>query len=124
MRFLVDNALSRAIADGLRSAGHDAIHVCDRGLAAADDPVVFALAVRENRCLVSADTDFGTILAETAGSAPSVILFRGEGVHQPHSQLMLLLTNLTVIEAAVEDGSIVVIERTRIRVRRLPLGTD
>jgi predicted nuclease of predicted toxin-antitoxin system len=37
MKFLIDNALSPAIAEGLRKTGHDAIHIRDRGLAAAKD---------------------------------------------------------------------------------------
>ncbi len=63
MKFLVDNALSSIVAEGLRSNGHDAVHVRDYALQAADDEQIFSRAAREERIIVPADSDFGTILA-------------------------------------------------------------
>jgi len=77
MRFLIDNALSPVVAEGLRQTGHDAIHVRDLGLAAADDGTIFEHADRDKRVIVSADIDFGTILAMRNVARPSAILFRG-----------------------------------------------
>jgi predicted nuclease of predicted toxin-antitoxin system len=83
MRFLIDNALSPVVAEGLRQADHDAIHVRDLGLAAADDETIFDHADRDQRVIVSADTDFGTILAMRNTARPSVILFRGATPRNP-----------------------------------------
>ena len=110
----MDNALSPLIAEGLRSAGHKAIHI-------RDDLEVFARAAEEDRILISADTDFGTLLALRDEEKPSVVLFR-RGPKRPSVQLRLLLGAMPVMEEPLREGSIVVIEEKRIRVRRLPVG--
>lgn len=62
-RFLIDNNLSPFLADRLKAAGHDVVHVRDVGLQASTDSVVLERARIENRVLVSADTPFGSLLA-------------------------------------------------------------
>ncbi len=121
MRFLVDNALSPAVAVELNQAGHDAVHVRELGMHAASDEEIFDHAHAEQRVVVSADTDFGTLLAARKQTSPSVILFRHGSQHRPSDQAELLRANLPQLLSALENGSIVVIQPDRIRVRALPL---
>ncbi|MBI5043193.1 MAG: DUF5615 family PIN-like protein [Nitrospirae bacterium] len=121
MKFLIDNALSPLLANELRKAGHDAVHVRDYGLQASDDVIIFSRAAEEGRILVSADTDFGTLLALREDNRPSIILFRRTTERSPDRQVKLLLSNLPAIQKDLEDGSIIVFEQTRIRARKLPI---
>jgi len=98
--------------------------VRDHGLAAASDEEVFTHAVEEGRILVSADTDFGTLLALRHERRPSVVLFRHGADRRPERQAASLLANLGAIEADLAAGCVAVIEPERIRVRRLPIGSD
>ena len=121
MKFLIDQALSPAVATELNRAGHDAVHVRDLGMHAASDAEIFDRAARDDRVVVSADTDFGTLLASRKQTSPSVILFRHGSQHRPADQATLLKANLPQIVNGLEAGSIVVLQPDRIRIRALPL---
>lgn len=124
LRFLIDNALSPVFAEMLVRAGHDAVHVRDLGMQSATDEEIFEVAIGEGRTIVSADTDFGTILALRRTAEPSVVIFRRSSGRRPEEQARLLLRQLPRIADALERGSVVVIEEDRLRIRALPMAED
>ena len=124
MKFLIDNALSPQIASGLVEAGYDAIHVRDLNMGTSSDIDIFDLAIVEQSVIISADTDFGTLLSLRSEKFPSVILFRRGISHIPQAQLSILLLNLPNIIDLLEQGSIIIFDKNRIRTRTLPINSS
>ena len=104
MRILIDECLSGVPADLLRELGHDAIHVGDRGLLGHTDPEVMACAFDESRILVSADTDFGELLARSNAALPSVILLR-RTVHAPTNQAATVAEVFDLVGDELQAGA-------------------
>jgi predicted nuclease of predicted toxin-antitoxin system len=121
LKFLIDNALSPIFSKQLQNHGHDAIHVRDIDMQTCSDEEIFDFAKKEERIIVSADTDFGTIIALRNEQFPSIIIFRRTKNRKPIEQVALLISNLEQIEASLRKGSIVIIEDNRIRIRALPI---
>lgn len=118
MRFLIDQALSPTVAIELNLAGHN-VHIRELGLQAASDQAIFDHAARDDRVMVSADTDFGTLLATRKQTSPSVILIRHGSQHRPADQGRAAEGQPTADRR--RPGSIVVIQPDRVRIRALPL---
>lgn len=120
MRFLLDECISARLAPLVADAGHDVVHVSDRGLTGHVDEEVLAAARQEDRVLVSADTDFGELLARGGLSLPSLVLFR-QGNRSPEHQATILLSNLDEVAEDLDAGAIVVFTNDNIRIRKLPI---
>lgn len=121
MNFLIDNSLPPLLAEKLRQAGHDSVHVRRYGIHKADDEVVFGRAIEEDRVLVSADTDFSAILASRQGMKPSVILINRASPRRADAQATLLLANRPEIADLLGQGSVIVFAEDRLLSRALPL---
>jgi predicted nuclease of predicted toxin-antitoxin system len=121
VRFLIDNNLSPLLAETLNAAGHDAMHVRDLGLHAATDQVVLEQARSDDRVLISADTDFGALLARSRDAEPSILMIRRLVGRRAVDQAALIQANLPSVAEDLAVGAIVVLGDDRLRIRRLPL---
>jgi len=120
MRFLVDMALSPKTVQFLRELGHEAVRANEVGLARAKDIEIMEYAVSNGMAVITADLDFGEILAYTKRNRPSVIIFRLRDPSPDHVN-SLLSSILLHIEEPLKKGSIVIVEDDRVRIRELPI---
>jgi predicted nuclease of predicted toxin-antitoxin system len=110
--------LSPALARWLAARGHDAVHASALGLDRAADAEILA---QDERTVVTADLDYPRLLAQAAAVGPSLILFRGGDWSGPDvlARMQLLLADLGENDIT---QSILIIERGRVRRRRLPIA--
>ena len=117
MRLKLDESLSRRLAARLSLLEHDVMTVADEGLLSQPDTVVAAAARIERRILFTLDLEFGDLRKHSPGGHPGIVLFR------PRSFGPLAVN--AFVEAFVREadlrllmGCVVVVEPSRIRVRR------
>jgi predicted nuclease of predicted toxin-antitoxin system len=89
---------------------------------ASSDIEVLERARQEDRVIVSADSDFGVILASQATSHPSFILFRKPNLLQAQDYIDLLTPVLQALEPELASGCVAVFRDERLRVRKLPFS--
>ena len=120
MRFLVDQNLSSDIAAGLRRLGHEADHVEDIGMSRSSDAEIMARALSTGAVVISADTDFGELLARANAALPSLVLLRRQRGRRASDTVALLAANLAAVAESLTSGAVVVLEDDRLRIRPLP----
>ncbi|HHT9155491.1 MAG TPA: DUF5615 family PIN-like protein [Candidatus Tripitaka sp. YC43] len=120
MKFLVDMPLSPAVALWLVKQGHDAIHASQVGLDRASDLTILEYAERGQQVVITADLDYPRLLALLQAEGPGLILFR-RGNYSEQEIIERLKKTLERVQEAELSNSVIVIEKGRVRRRRLPL---
>lgn len=121
MRFLADMGISPSVVYWLRNAGHDALHLREENMQRSPDQIVLEKACADNRILLTADLDFGYLLAISGASLPTVVLFRLSDM-RPSNVWTKLNSVISRYEDEAMNGAFVVVTDTMIRVRHLPIG--
>jgi predicted nuclease of predicted toxin-antitoxin system len=120
VKFLVDMGLGRATVVFLRESGHDAVHLRDRGLQRLGDDGIIALALAEERIILTHDLDFNRIVALSGGRAPGVITFRLTDMRSSEVNRYIVEV-LSRFDARLQTGAMVSVTESSIRVRSLPI---
>jgi predicted nuclease of predicted toxin-antitoxin system len=120
VRLVVDMNLSVEWVTELALHGWSAVHWSTVGDPRADDSVITAWALANGYVVFTHDLDFGTMLALTHATGPSVFQVRGQSV-LPEDIGPVVIAALRQHDAELAAGALVVVDVKKSRVRVLPL---
>lgn len=123
MRFLADAGISPRTVEFLTGLGHEAIHVRTLGMQRAPDGDIVERARADASVVLTFDLDFGEVLALGVLDKPSVIIFRlaNESADSVNQRLSAVLAERV---AELDSGALILVEDTKYRVRKLPIGRE
>ncbi|MFN0138378.1 MAG: DUF5615 family PIN-like protein [Phycisphaerae bacterium] len=119
MKFKLDECMYHGVKALLTSAGHDAHTVFEEGLTSAPDELVWAVARREQRTLLTCDTDFCHLIRYPIDDTPGIIVLRGPTIEIPF-QKMLSLQVISHLRNHSPVGMRWIVEPGRIREQEPP----
>jgi len=104
----------------LRESGHDTLHLSEKGLHRLADSAIIHKASEENRIILTADMDFGHLLATHKEYNVSVIQFRVTDFKAAN-----IIDKLTLVfDKFVSEANshfLITVEDNRIRYRIIPI---
>jgi predicted nuclease of predicted toxin-antitoxin system len=117
MKFLLDANIPRSTKAVLEQHSFDVVSVRDISSPATPDPVIYDLAKRQDRILITRDHDFLNILLYPPAQTPGIIVVK---VRQLTAKAIsaLLLNFLSRVSELQIKNALVVLEPHRYRVLR------
>lgn len=114
MKFLADENIGLAVVTALRGLSHDTISITETNPGVSDQKILI-LASKEQRILITSDTDFGELVYQQKQKHTGIILLRL--TDQTNENKILVLTTLLSSHAKRLKNSFVVVTETSIRIR-------
>jgi predicted nuclease of predicted toxin-antitoxin system len=110
VKLLVDMNLAPAWVDFLTERGFEAVHWSTVGDPRAFDQAIAAWASAHDHAVLTADLDFGAILAFSGASGPSVVLVRAQDT-LPSSAGDIVARELSAHRSSILSGAVVTVDR-------------
>jgi predicted nuclease of predicted toxin-antitoxin system len=116
LRLLADECVYKTTLLLLKSYGYDVISIKDLGKSGFSDKLVLEEAKGSNRILLTADQDFGNILAYPPETHCGVIVLKISKEEEKivHANLLRMLSE---IEPSAFAKSLIIVDRNKYRVR-------
>jgi len=114
MRFILEVcADSRLMRATLTSQGHNVLTIVERNPKESDDEIL-ALAMEEQRTIITEDKDFGELIFLRNLPHPCVIQLVGMSVSDKVNAVLELIENNP---QAIEGGFLITVTQSRVRIR-------
>lgn len=116
MRFLADENVAKVVAVRLRAAGADVVIIAETTAGASDEQVL-AIAVADQRILITEDRDFGEMIVRQRMAVGGIVLLELDPLS--NDAVAARVAQVISTHAAKLSGNLVVIEPGRVRIRPL-----
>jgi predicted nuclease of predicted toxin-antitoxin system len=117
-KILADMPISPKTVEYIRRLGIECRHLTEFRMEKASDEEIIEFAKENGYTILTEDLDFGTILFYTQEIEPCVIILR---VGNLNTTEINKLIEKTLGQILAEENSIIIVERTRIRIKKLPI---
>jgi predicted nuclease of predicted toxin-antitoxin system len=125
-KFITDENIQTKVIDYLTIFGLDIFDIKQMGLQGMPDYEILDLAVRENRIILTQDSDFGTDFFTSGVKATGIIYIRPGHVHS--NEVIKILDVILNEKINIEIPFIIVAElvknKVKIRIRKLYLNSE
>ncbi len=115
MKFLIDVCIGRRFAKWLKELGYDVCEVRERS-AKMEDSDILLWARFENRIVITADKDFGTLAVALGQPHAGIVRFPDVSLAERQSLMEELLKRH---KEDLQKGLMITVSRNNIRVRRI-----
>ena len=123
MRIKLDENISRHLRPLLGKEGHEVTTAHEEGLLGRSDVEIGAVAKRGGMVLFTLDLEFGDLRKFPPGSHPGTVLFRPKSMG-PLAVNKFILEFVKETDLLTLAGCTIVVDPTRVRIRRPSLNTD
>ncbi len=120
VKLLIDMNLSPDWVPILKRHGWSAVHWSTIGDPRESDRVIMDWALRHDYIVFTHDLDFGTMLALSHATGPSVLQVRAQDILPDHLE-NIVIAALRQHDDDLASGSLIVVDENRTRVRILPI---
>ncbi|MFN0034389.1 MAG: DUF5615 family PIN-like protein [Saprospiraceae bacterium] len=124
IRLKLDENFSPSLTELFHAAGLDAHSVLGESLSGASDDTIYEACIRENRCLITFDTDFCNILNYPADGTQGIIVVRPNRPITLASMRVISEQIIQLLQERSPESCLWVLEPDRLRIPVEDFGDD